>query len=536
MLISRKRHERDKAEAIARSARVHEEILGGLPQALFVLDHGLRIRAPVSRAVESLFQRRNLLNSAFEKLIETIVPPHLLPEVRDYLTRMCSADAPADLNGSSPLKQVEARIPGPDGAASNRFLSFAFRRIVTLADIQCWIVTVTDISQKIETERELEEIKAYSRAQSACLMSIARVGAERFFEFLRRSDSAVGAITAVLKKPARSTEAFRTKLDEILQATAPIRHQAQALELATIERLVQVFEDSVAQLKLSPHLSGSDFLPLAARLDELFAQLALMRSMTTPAPAHESVPADAGSASTGSAMNPRTANGTQILAPDTLDAILASATAAAAGLPPQVAACQPSPPCSLERALQSLAEHMAQSCDCPVELVCQGLADVPAAYQGVIKNVAIQLIRNSIMHGIEPAVERTAAGKPAAGKLRCRFHLLADQSCQFSFEDDGRGLDAGQLREVAVAKGILGAEEAARLTPRQAIKLIFRSGFSTVPNPTADTGRGIGMALVRRHVAQLGGRVALASKPGLQTRFRILLPPVNGSPARVRAV
>lgn len=536
MLISRQRHERDKAEAIARSARVHEEILGGLPQGLFVLDHDLRIRAPVTRATEALFQRRNLVNTAFDQLLEGILPPHLHPAADGFLTRMCAVDAPADLNGSNPLQQVEARISGPDGAVSSRFLCFAFRRIVTLADARCWIVTVTDISQKVETEHELEELRAYSRAQSACLAGIVRVGADRFFGFLRRSDIAVNTITAVLKKPARTSDAFRMKLDEILQATALIRQQSQALELETIERLAQVFEDAVAELKLHPNLSGSDFLPLAARLDDLFAQLALMRSMTSLVPAHG--PASAlgpAETATDAQRPPCTDNGTEIIAPDRLEAIIASSTGAAAGLPPTVTVSRTPPAGSLERALQSLAEHMAQSHGCSVELGCQGLADVPGAYQGVIKNIAIQLIRNSIMHGIEPEEQRIAAGKPAIGRLRLRFHLLADQGCQLSFEDDGRGLDSDQLRATAVARGLMTAEAAAQLTSRQAIKLIFRNGFSTVPNPTVDVGRGIGMALVRRHVAQLGGRVALASKPGLQTRFRIMLPPVSDAPARARA-
>ncbi|MBS0400065.1 MAG: hypothetical protein JSR95_15455, partial [Proteobacteria bacterium] len=104
MLISRQRHERDKAEAIARSARVHEEILGGLPQGLFVLDHDLRIRDPVTRATEALFQRRNLVNTAFDQLLEGILPPHLHPAADGFLTRMCAVDAPADLNGSNPLQ------------------------------------------------------------------------------------------------------------------------------------------------------------------------------------------------------------------------------------------------------------------------------------------------------------------------------------------------------------------------------------------------------------------------------------------------
>ncbi|MBS0614691.1 MAG: hypothetical protein JSS24_16100, partial [Proteobacteria bacterium] len=163
---------------------------------------------------------------------------------------------------------------------------------------------------------------------------------------------------------------------------------------------------------------------------------------------------------------------------------------------------------------------------CAVTLSCEGLSEVPTAYQGVVKNIAIQLIRNAVMHGIEPAPERIVAGKPAAGQMWLRFQALPGQGYQLTFEDDGRGLDAALLRDTALAKGLITTEAAEQISDRQAIKLIFRKGFSTVAQPTAEAGRGMGMALVRRYVTEAGGRVALASKPGVQTRFRVILPPV----------
>jgi two-component system chemotaxis sensor kinase CheA len=90
-------------------------------------------------------------------------------------------------------------------------------------------------------------------------------------------------------------------------------------------------------------------------------------------------------------------------------------------------------------------------------------------------------------------------------------------------------LDAQQLRDTAVAKGMISAEDAAKLADRQAIKLIFRKGFSTVAEPTSELGRGMGMALVRRHVSEAGGKVGLATVLGSQTRFRISLPPLEAA-------
>ena len=96
------------------------------------------------------------------------------------------------------------------------------------------------------------------------------------------------------------------------------------------------------------------------------------------------------------------------------------------------------------------------------------------------------------------------------------------------FDDDGRGLDSALLRRTAVDRGMIAPEAAEQLTHRQAIKLIFKKGFTTMEEPTSEGGKGMGMALVRRYVADAGGRVALASDLGRYTRLRVALPPLEG--------
>jgi two-component system chemotaxis sensor kinase CheA len=74
-----------------------------------------------------------------------------------------------------------------------------------------------------------------------------------------------------------------------------------------------------------------------------------------------------------------------------------------------------------------------------------------------------------------------------------------------------------------VQRGVVSSDEAARMRDREAIKLIFRSRFTTLGSAT-DTTHGAGMSLVRRYVHEAGGKIALASLPGHETRFRITLP------------
>jgi chemotaxis protein histidine kinase CheA len=130
------------------------------------------------------------------------------------------------------------------------------------------------------------------------------------------------------------------------------------------------------------------------------------------------------------------------------------------------------------------------------------------------------------MHGIEPPAARVVAGKAPDGTLRVEFKSLANGNFELLFEDDGCGLDPEQVRSTAIARGMLTVENAARLRDREVIKLIFKSGFSTLPDTAGEPAHGTGLAVVRRYVHASGGKVALASLLGHETRFKVTLPPL----------
>src|SRR5258708_16240879 len=88
---------------------------------------------------------------------------------------------------------------------------------------------------------------------------------------------------------------------------------------------------------------------------------------------------------------------------------------------------------------------------------------VPRRYQSTIKTVAIQLIRNAVMHGVEPPAVRAGVGKPAHGTLHLEFKTLPDQSFELHFQDDGCGLHPENVRATAVPKGLFTAAPPPRL-------------------------------------------------------------------------
>lgn len=133
------------------------------------------------------------------------------------------------------------------------------------------------------------------------------------------------------------------------------------------------------------------------------------------------------------------------------------------------------------------------------------------------------LVRNAADHGIEPTEERRRLGKPTMGQIRLSAAHLAGH-VQIEVRDDGRGLDPDRLRSKAVEKGVITADQAARMTPAEARALIFAPGFSTAAQVTDISGRGVGMDVVKSNIERLGGRVDLASSFGQGTTVIIRLP------------
>jgi two-component system chemotaxis sensor kinase CheA len=140
-----------------------------------------------------------------------------------------------------------------------------------------------------------------------------------------------------------------------------------------------------------------------------------------------------------------------------------------------------------------------------------------------IKDPLTHIVRNSADHGIESPERRIAAGKPPEGRLLLRAYHEGGQ-VNIEISDDGAGLDSEKIRKKALEKGLLAAEQAARLSEREAVNLIFLPGFSTAEKVTNVSGRGVGMDVVKTNIEKIGGTVDIQSKAGAGTTVRMKIP------------
>jgi two-component system chemotaxis sensor kinase CheA len=133
----------------------------------------------------------------------------------------------------------------------------------------------------------------------------------------------------------------------------------------------------------------------------------------------------------------------------------------------------------------------------------------------------LHLVRNAVSHGIEPPDERTAAGKRPDGTIRLSASTLGE-SAVLEVSDDGRGMDSAAILQRARASGLDVADGPA--DARVLLDVICSTGFSTRDAVDRASGRGVGMAVVRDSIQELGGSLSLDTTLGQGTTFRIVLP------------
>jgi two-component system, chemotaxis family, sensor kinase CheA len=140
-----------------------------------------------------------------------------------------------------------------------------------------------------------------------------------------------------------------------------------------------------------------------------------------------------------------------------------------------------------------------------------------------IKDPLTHAVRNAVDHGIESPADRVLAGKPAEGCVRLKaFHQSG--SVVIEVADDGAGIPMERVLAKAIERNLVTQEQAAGMSEREALQLIFLPGFSTAAAVTTVSGRGVGMDVVRANVEKVGGSVEVESRKGEGTTLRLRVP------------
>ena len=482
-----------QSSALATAKSETDRIMETVQEGLLLIDANGIIGEHHSRELLSIFRQEQLAGLSLLNLLQRLLSEKMFNTTKDYIALLFDANRKEKtVLKVNPLTDIEVNFPNPSGGFIHRYLGFSFRRIMDGERVARIFVAVRDVTPQVELEKKLREAEKNKDRQLDILLGIVHVPPADLESFAQLVEIELDTINRTLRAEdfaaatsGAHTEALRDRLKAVFRSIHNIKGNAALLRLAYFQKSADAFETKLAELLDRPVLNGDDFLAVVVAQAGRRADLGDLQDLRLKLGSHRSPAADS-------------------------------------------AADSPSAPASsaLSEQLRQLVADASRDLEKSTRLTIDDFAvhTVAGPRADLVRDVLVQLARNSLAHSVEPPAARLAAGKPAVATLSIRgLPPTADGLVGLAVRDDGRGLDLAAIRTRAEATGLIspGAD------PEHAdlVRCIFTPGFSTAAQPGAHAGRGMGMDIIKSKIVdEAGGAIEVLSTPGKFCEFHIYLP------------
>ncbi|MDP2820022.1 MAG: ATP-binding protein [Polaromonas sp.] len=462
--------------AIEAATEENREILTSVREGLFLLTPEHRLGTQLSRSAHALFGKTLVPGQNFFEVLATLVSQKALTDARNYVELLFSPHVKEQLvQGINPLAEVELTVKNRLGQDTQRYLSFHFNRVHEGSAVRHLLVTVQDISQKVELQARLTGERQRSQKELSMMLKAFETDPAMMRGFVERAEASLLEVNDLLRSTssAASEAQVLKAIDGAYRRIHAIKGDAASLGLEILASLAHQFENELQKLKDSGAATGDALLALPLPLEDLLSKVAAFKAMS----------------------------------------LKRAGDPALTELAPQ----------ALNASLTQLATDVGIDCGKRINATVRmnSAMDMPSEKMDMVREIAIQLVRNAVVHGVEAAPARLAAGKTPEGQVA--VNLTRDESGQWqlSVRDDGAGLNAAHVRRRLLSLGWYTTEQLQSFSDKQIVAHIFKPGFSTAAAATSHAGRGVGLDLVQANVQKLGARLLLASTPGQHTEFKI---------------
>jgi two-component system, chemotaxis family, sensor kinase CheA len=454
----------------------NREILQSVREGLFLITPDFKLGSQLSRSAHGLFGRSLAPGQDFFALLDPLLTDKALSDARDYVKLLFAPHVKEALvQGINPLSEVEALMKNRLGHDVVRHLSFHFNRVVEAGAVRHLLVTVQDISTRIELEQKLQSERHRSQKEFEMLLRAIDADPALLRQFVARAEANLLDVNDMLRSTsaAQGEAAILKRIDDARRRVHAVKGDAATLGLETLASQAHAFESALDRIRQGGGAGdlGQALLSLPLPLEDLLNKVGSLKSLT-------------GLQRPG---QPEAAAGT-----------------------------------SINTLLTRLAEDVARDCGKKVQpaIAMGALLDLPQEQADLAREIAVQLLRNAVTHGVEAPVTRGDNGKPEAGRVTAQL-VRSEGEWVLTVRDDGAGLSAPRVRRKLLELGWYSAEQLDSFDDRQIVAHIFKPGFSTAGAVSLHAGRGVGLDVVQANVQKLGGRLTLASTPGEYTEFRI---------------
>lgn len=464
----------DARVTLLRSGQM-KQILATVREGLLLIDREHRIGLEYALSAEALLEVSGLSGKTLPEVLAARLDPERTQLAAEYLDMLFDPRVIENLiTKINPLLRVEARFP----QGRRKVLSFRFVRGLVGGVIRHVLVRIEDLTREEELAHEVEAHRQRGEQHLELALTLMQASPEAVVALLDRMGPQLRCAEALLAPPPGSPPTAADS-DAVLRDLHGAKGEASLLGFTPLAREIHQLEDALASVRRGETDPDAARSAAADRIASVSALLAAARSVLQQL-------ARLGRAVRGAEASP-----------------------VSPAEPPALAA-------SLERFVSTLGSELGK----PARFLWRvNGVPLPERHTPVLREALAQLIRNSLVHGVESPEVRRLRGKPAVATLQLAARQRPGSgSVELIFQDDGGGLDPAALRAKAAELGCAaGSDEELR-------QLIFRPGFSTASGPTLHAGRGAGLDLLKNRIESAGGRIAVHSEPGRFCAFQILLP------------
>jgi len=459
--------ERDEIAAMKDSMKI----------GLFFMDRHYIIQDHYSRFLEEMLSETNLFGRLFTDVIADSVSSNELEAIKDYfkmvLERSLDQDMLEDINPLNELHYVNVRT------SEKKVFQCTFSTIERDRGEVFLLVTVYDITVRVELQQRLAEEEARRQEEMQAVFELINVEPGVFNDFIDDMEHEFESIDKVFKNEELSAHDVLVK---IYQSVHAIKSNAVILGLNVFGNKVHKLESKIKKLReMGDGVPFAEMLNLAMDIEKIGNEKEGFREIIEKLKSHTG----------GSGGGSGGGQNVKVL----IDSLNKAATRVAEDMEKQV------------KFISSDLDHAA----------------IDNGPRREMKEILVQLIRNSVVHGIEEPDVRQKKGKNETGTIKLSIKVTEDNKyIHIKLSDDGKGLDYKRIAERALKNKLIKEEDAENKD--LLMKVIFSPGFSTAATEGIHGGRGIGLNLVRDRVKEVSGTIKLRSEADKGTLFFIAIP------------
>ncbi len=452
-----------------------EVVFQNVEQGIFLLDKELKISNLYSKSVERIFGNKIIANENFCTFMRPRITQRDYEALEMFMKHLFNPDMDEDvLNQLNPIEEVKIFIT-TNGVVITRYLRVSFTRITKGQEINNILVTITDDTESVLMQKQMEESEQKKKKDTEYLLNILNIEPDILQDFIAETRASLHEISE--KYEQHTDENLNGLLEYTFRIIHKIKGNALSIGIELVSEKIHETEETILAL-MHASVTADKFLTVLYELEEVDKILVDMNKM------HLKV------IDVYDKLQSKEQNASNDKLRETIRAGFAS-----------------------------LCKFTRKKID--LDLSIDNNIHLSEEYNRSIKDMLVQLIRNSISHGIEEPDERREKGKSDKGKISISIHKPDFDSLVISYEDDGRGLDLGEIKSRALATGLIRPEESEQLKEDQVVDLIFQGEFSTTMNADQLSGRGQGMGVVKAIIKGLNGELKIDF--GKHQFFRVVI-------------